>query len=949
MSHNAKQALPQTYFSKRQRLNSYDDRKGSRQQPTSDHNGAKLSPLAGDMESLDLEHFGNILLQPKQLQQRFLQKLNSITPNENLSPIAPTSAYNKQSEQQQPPHPAGPPACNNEEDMFSDISLDDLEHILAGTEQSLAKREEAAKCSMEATDSLDPVMTTTTTITSEAVAHADTKDDDMFDDFPDDLLDEALDLCDQVTPPNAETSRYQRFMVARIQDSQYDSVDQTNLYEKVLSLTTEDERFAIAKLRGNWVQTIVKVGDIVHIPGTTTPNYKHASNVMVIDDTQGCIIIHPDRLISCTAVAESSFCLRRSVLQHKIKTIGDYSVALVHGNIIHRIMQCALQSGDFSLHGLQTLAREVVAASLDELFCINQDEDTALTMLSTSIQAIHSFGKTFMGEKPKPHSRISTDMGANITATHGFETVAFSKILDVEEHLWSPTYGLKGMIDVSVEMKTHPTKRTITIPLELKTGKNTRFISHRAQTILYTLLMSDRYGAPIDTGALYYSRTNSLYITPALRNELQLLLMARNNLASAIHNRLTLPPMAKNLHYCQQCPLSDACLQHHKAVENGTAESSGLGGWFTRHTEHINDVSAKFYQHWLQLIDLEEDDIDYIRRDIWRQSAAAREKVGKCFANMVIDPTFERDDGSSVFRFCRHKDDSSRSKSVATNMLHATISVGDPVVVSSADGHINLGMGFVLKLDKSSVVVNLTSSRLRNVPRRRSDFHPENNQVFDNTQPTALFRIDRDEMSSGVSLMRRNMVSLLARAEDGGDEKRRRLIVELQRPLFETHVDLPAMPDSFNPSQRRAMEKVLTAKDYAIILGMPGTGKTTTTAQIICTLVERGKSVLLTSYTHSALDNVLHKVHKSGIDVLRLGNPEKVIPSLRNCMPNANPTLTSVERLDKFYSSKKVVGITCLAMCCCGSGSIIVLWMKHRKLLFRHVLGHYALQMYLCL
>lgn len=57
---------------------------------------------------------------------------------------------------------------------------------------------------------------------------------------------------------------------------------------------------------------------------------------------------------------------------------------------------------------------------------------------------------------------------------------------------------------------------------------------------------------------------------------------------------------------------------------------------------------------------------------------------------------------------------------------------------------------------------------------------------------------------------------------------------------------------------------------------MPGTGKTTTIAQIIRILVEQGKSILLTSYTHTAVDNVLSKVKESGIDVLRIGNPEKV-------------------------------------------------------------------------
>lgn len=57
---------------------------------------------------------------------------------------------------------------------------------------------------------------------------------------------------------------------------------------------------------------------------------------------------------------------------------------------------------------------------------------------------------------------------------------------------------------------------------------------------------------------------------------------------------------------------------------------------------------------------------------------------------------------------------------------------------------------------------------------------------------------------------------------------------------------------------------------------MPGTGKTTTIAHIIQILVKQGKSILLTSYTHTAVDNVLSKVRESGIDVLRIGNPEKV-------------------------------------------------------------------------
>jgi molybdopterin-guanine dinucleotide biosynthesis protein len=58
---------------------------------------------------------------------------------------------------------------------------------------------------------------------------------------------------------------------------------------------------------------------------------------------------------------------------------------------------------------------------------------------------------------------------------------------------------------------------------------------------------------------------------------------------------------------------------------------------------------------------------------------------------------------------------------------------------------------------------------------------------------------------------------------------------------------------------------------------MPGTGKTTTIAHIIRALVENGKSVLLTSYTHTAVDNILLKLKNDGIKMLRLGSIAKVI------------------------------------------------------------------------
>jgi DNA replication ATP-dependent helicase Dna2 len=118
------------------------------------------------------------------------------------------------------------------------------------------------------------------------------------------------------------------------------------------------------------------------------------------------------------------------------------------------------------------------------------------------------------------------------------------------------------------------------------------------------------------------------------------------------------------------------------------------------------------------------------------------------------------------------------------------------------------------------------------------------------------------------------------------------LVVDLRAPVFSPPDAIPSLtrpspgPTSvLNSSQLNAISHVLSAEDYALILGMPGTGKTTVIAELVRTLVSRGKTVLLASYTHSAVDTILMKLSKiggedgaegRGFGILRLGNVDKV-------------------------------------------------------------------------
>lgn len=61
--------------------------------------------------------------------------------------------------------------------------------------------------------------------------------------------------------------------------------------------------------------------------------------------------------------------------------------------------------------------------------------------------------------------------------------VKVMEILDVEENIWCPRFGLKGKIDVTAAVTIHERCKTRTriMPLELKSGKESNSVEHRSQ------------------------------------------------------------------------------------------------------------------------------------------------------------------------------------------------------------------------------------------------------------------------------------------------------------------------------------------------------------------------------------------------------------------------------------------------------------------------------------
>ncbi|KAF9141112.1 Tripartite DNA replication factor [Mortierella sp. GBA39] len=803
---------------------------------------------------------------------------------------------------------------------------------------------------------------------------ADDNDDPFTDDFGDlgDLgdLEDVFELDDDEVnvKPYIETAKYKRYSVQDIQDDVVDS-RWPGLCKVLLALEHQVGVPVKIFLRGLWRPTAVSVGDIIHVIAPHV--YPNATQELMLEDAQGLLIVKPDYLVPTSLLAESFTCIRRPIVDTRARKPDESTIPLVHGTILHELFQLSLRNNDFSTEGMQARIEDLIQAHLNDLCLVDESLETAREAFSQWITSCQDWARRYLRSTPSYEGTMEemTNQGSH----GGTNLVCINKLLDIEENIWSPMFGLKGKIDASIQvvLKTVNSNnavsdapaQTLVVPFELKTGKKSNVLSHRAQTMLYTLLMTDRYDVDVQWGLLLYLKTGEFIRVPAPRDEIRTILMQRNDMAIHEQAKLTLPPMLQRKQFCGRCFSQSSCTVLHKLLEGGTTETAGIGSLFDEVTDHLNDTHAAFFKHWDRLLSLEQGDVTKFQSQIWSMLSADRQATGNCFSNLVLlenrpnsaaDATGSRDDPPVVSeRFAKYRyrfkigtpflsvsqQSLSQTLRVGNSLLSSNISVGDPIVLSSEGQHYALAIGQVLDLSLSEVSVGLDRP-LQGPPIRLDNYDSERNQSYrgliEYEEPASsstssdlshqgdyhealskgkiTFRIDKDEMAAGLNRARGNLVQLFRADRDGGDAKRRHLVVELERPKFMPVNDYHCDNLSLNDNQKNAIETVLAATDYALILGMPGTGKTTTIAEIIHTLVKRGKSVLLTSYTHSAVDNVLLKLAPE-IKTVRLGNKDKVHRDIQKLVPDfSEAPLNTVQGIHFFYEQCQVVGTTCLGI-----------------------------------
>ncbi|XP_052303207.1 DNA replication ATP-dependent helicase/nuclease JHS1 isoform X5 [Populus trichocarpa] len=512
-----------------------------------------------------------------------------------------------------------------------------------------------------------------------------------------------------------------------------------------------------------------------------------------------------------------------------------------------------------------TLLHQIFQAGLmQDNPTINFLEEYARIVLQKNIESLHACGvnendifNTLVEAIPKLINWInlfkdSQDSKAPIIdfgPDNGLKKLSISEVIDIEEMAWAPKYGLKGMIDASVRVK-------------VESGRN----------------KADEKIVPLEfkTGKVSNGQSSMEHVAQVI---LYTLLMSERYLKH-IDSGL--------LYYLQ----SDQ-------TRGITVQRSDVVGLIMRRNELANDI---------------------LKASRTQQLPPMLQSLNMCRSCRHLDvcTIYHKVHGGS-------KESSGLGDLFDSHVHHLTtahyvflrrwdqlidLEAKETQIISTKFGHQTVASGFITDISRSHVSVSFPK-HLR-LPGSNSSSEAHN--LF-----REVWQIDKDEFMTSFSVMRFNLVQLFLQSEQSSHL--RKMIVDLEAPRFDSGCIFSQDPalsyiwsvKNLNGDQRRAILKTLTAKDYALILGMPGTGKTSTLVHAVKAMLMRGASILLTSYTNSAIDNLLIKLKAQGIDFLRIGRHEVVHEEVRaNCVSAMD--VHSVEDIKLRLEQVKVVAVTCLGI-----------------------------------
>jgi DNA replication ATP-dependent helicase Dna2 len=146
-----------------------------------------------------------------------------------------------------------------------------------------------------------------------------------------------------------------------------------------------------------------------------------------------------------------------------VRSTSDVTPAIVWSNMLHEIMQTCLATQKWDEFNVEDLIEDAVMKDLPEIVKVESSIEDAKRELKLRSKGLKVFSSCNIADTPKDDllsqaSQSQTDVplqpDAVLTNTRAAANqnalLAITSLHDIEEDIWSPTYGLRGKLDASI-------------------------------------------------------------------------------------------------------------------------------------------------------------------------------------------------------------------------------------------------------------------------------------------------------------------------------------------------------------------------------------------------------------------------------------------------------------------------------------------------------------------
>ena len=140
-------------------------------------------------------------------------------------------------------------------------------------------------------------------------------------------------------------------------------------------------------------------------------------------------------------------------------------------------------------------------------------------------------------------------------------------------------------------------------------------------------------------------------------------------------------------------------------------------------------------------------------------------------------------------------------------------------------------------------------------------------------------KIDSSRMNLIIDRLEKTIIRIKENNLDENNLKTLQFILGESEPHYHLE-NVYFKSQTLNIPQKMAIKRTLSADDFHLIIGPPGTGKTYVITEIIQQLLSNSQKILVTAWTNVAVDNILEKFQDNSPDtILRLGSYKEVNPT----------------------------------------------------------------------